>query len=84
MEAMRALEQEYANGLHIVDGLLEIGEANQAKSDVPNYPARPGRSAQAARKDCAAGAGSPAAGQYHGCRRIGRDAKSRPERPQVD
>jgi len=34
MEAMRALEHEYANRLHIVDGLLEMGEADQAKSYV--------------------------------------------------
>lgn len=34
MEAMRALEHEYANRLHIVDGLLEIGEVDQAKSYV--------------------------------------------------
>ncbi|HEY8703044.1 MAG TPA: sensor histidine kinase [Arthrobacter sp.] len=34
MEAMRALEHEYANRLHIVDGLLEMGEVEQAKSYV--------------------------------------------------
>lgn len=34
MEAMRALEHEYANRLHIVDGLLEMGEIDQAKSYV--------------------------------------------------
>lgn len=34
MEAMRALEHEYANRLHIVDGLLEMGEVDQAKSYV--------------------------------------------------
>ncbi|MBT2567201.1 sensor histidine kinase [Arthrobacter sp. ISL-85] len=31
MEAMRALEHEYANRLHIVDGLLEMGNLDQAK-----------------------------------------------------
>lgn len=31
MEAMRALEHEYANRLHIVDGLLEMGDLDQAK-----------------------------------------------------
>lgn len=31
MEAMRALEHEYANRLHIVDGLLEMGDLGQAK-----------------------------------------------------
>jgi two-component system CitB family sensor kinase len=34
MEAMRALEHEYANRLHVVDGLLEMGEVEQAKSYV--------------------------------------------------
>ena len=34
MEAMRALEHEYANRLHIVDGLLEMGEVDQARSYV--------------------------------------------------
>jgi two-component system CitB family sensor kinase len=34
MEAMRALEHEYANRLHIVDGLLEMGEVGQARSYV--------------------------------------------------
>ncbi|MEZ2390147.1 ATP-binding protein [bacterium RCC_150] len=34
MEAMRALEHEYANRLHIVDGLLEMGDVDQAKSYV--------------------------------------------------
>jgi two-component system, CitB family, sensor kinase len=34
MEVMRALELEYANRLHIVDGLLEMGEVDQAKSYV--------------------------------------------------
>ncbi|GAA5189599.1 sensor histidine kinase [Arthrobacter gyeryongensis] len=34
MEAMRALEHEYANRLHIVDGLLEMGDVEQAKSYV--------------------------------------------------
>ncbi|MDQ6754412.1 MAG: sensor histidine kinase [Actinomycetota bacterium] len=33
-EAMRALEHEYANRLHIVDGLLEMGDVDQAKSYV--------------------------------------------------
>ena len=31
MEAMRALEHEYANRLHIVDGLLEMGDLDHAK-----------------------------------------------------
>ncbi|HEV7167855.1 MAG TPA: sensor histidine kinase, partial [Micrococcaceae bacterium] len=31
IEAMRALEHEYANRLHIVDGLLEMGDVEQAK-----------------------------------------------------
>jgi len=34
MEAMRALEHEYANRLYVVDGLLELGEVEQAKSYV--------------------------------------------------
>ena len=34
METMRALEHEHANRLHIVDGLLEMGEVDQAKSYV--------------------------------------------------
>ncbi|WP_427170740.1 ATP-binding protein [Arthrobacter sp. 92] len=34
MEAMRALEHEYANRLHVVDGLLEMGEVDQARSYV--------------------------------------------------
>ncbi|WP_284978049.1 sensor histidine kinase [Arthrobacter sp. fls2-241-R2A-200] len=34
MEAMRALEHEYANRLHIVDGLLEMGDVDQAKAFV--------------------------------------------------
>lgn len=34
MEAMRALEHEYANRLHIVDGLLEMGDLGQAKKYV--------------------------------------------------
>lgn len=34
MEAMRALEHEYANRLHIVDGLLEMGEVDQARTFV--------------------------------------------------
>lgn len=34
MEAMRALEHEYANRLHIVDGLLEMGDVGQARSYV--------------------------------------------------
>jgi two-component system CitB family sensor kinase len=34
MEAMRALEHEYANRLHIVDGLLEMGDVDQARSYV--------------------------------------------------
>ncbi|HEY8752494.1 MAG TPA: sensor histidine kinase [Arthrobacter sp.] len=34
MEAMRALEHEYANRLYIVDGLLEMGDVDQAKSYV--------------------------------------------------
>jgi len=34
MEAMRALEHEYANRLHVVDGLLELGDVEQAKSYV--------------------------------------------------
>ena len=33
-EAVRALEHEYANRLHIVDGLLGLGEVDQAKSYV--------------------------------------------------
>jgi two-component system, CitB family, sensor kinase len=34
MEAMRALQHEYANRLYIVDGLLEMGDVEQAKSYV--------------------------------------------------
>ncbi len=34
MEAMRALEHEYANRLHVVDGLLEMGDVEQAKTYV--------------------------------------------------
>src|ERR1035437_1841301 len=59
METMRALEHEYANRLHIVDGLLERGKLTRPRATSRDYPARPGRSAKAARKDCAAGAGSP-------------------------
>ncbi|WP_354236770.1 sensor histidine kinase [Arthrobacter sp. UYEF3] len=39
MEAMRALEHEYANRLHIVDGLLEMGDVEQAKSYVSQVSA---------------------------------------------
>lgn len=34
MEAMRALEHEYANRLYVVDGLLEMGELSQARNYV--------------------------------------------------
>ncbi len=34
MEALRAQEHEYANRLHVVDGLLEMGEVDQARSYV--------------------------------------------------
>ena len=47
MEAMRALEHEYANRLHIVDGLLEMGEVDQAKTlrlaSVQRCPGRSGK-----------------------------------------
>jgi two-component system CitB family sensor kinase len=33
-EALRAQEHEYANRLHVVDGLLEMGDVNQARSFV--------------------------------------------------
>ncbi|MFC0458597.1 ATP-binding protein [Arthrobacter liuii] len=39
MEAMRALEHEYANRLHIVDGLLEMGDLEQAKRYVSQVSA---------------------------------------------
>ncbi|WP_427134530.1 ATP-binding protein [Pseudarthrobacter sp. S9] len=39
MEAMRALEHEYANRLHVVDGLLELGEIGQARSYVSQISA---------------------------------------------
>jgi two-component system CitB family sensor kinase len=34
MQALRAQEHEYANRLHVVDGLLEMGEVEQARSYV--------------------------------------------------
>lgn len=34
MEAMRALEHEYANRLYVVDGLLELGDVDQARTYV--------------------------------------------------
>ncbi|MCQ9162663.1 MULTISPECIES: sensor histidine kinase [unclassified Arthrobacter] len=34
MEAMRALEHEYANRLYVVDGLLELGDVAQARTYV--------------------------------------------------
>lgn len=34
MEALRAQEHEYANRLHVVDGLLEMGELDKARSFV--------------------------------------------------
>ncbi|MEZ2389518.1 ATP-binding protein [bacterium RCC_150] len=34
MEALRAQEHEYANRLHVVDGLLEMGDLEQARSFV--------------------------------------------------
>ncbi|MGA7205724.1 MAG: sensor histidine kinase [Specibacter sp.] len=39
MEAMRALEHEYANRLHVVDGLLELGDVEQAKTYVSQISA---------------------------------------------
>ncbi|UUL77473.1 PAS domain-containing protein [Pseudarthrobacter sp. Fe7] len=39
MEAMRALEHEYANRLHIVDGLLEMGDLAHAKRYVSQVSA---------------------------------------------
>ncbi|MFH5880014.1 ATP-binding protein [Arthrobacter sp. NA-172] len=34
MEALRAQEHEYANRLHVVDGLLELGDVDQARNFV--------------------------------------------------
>ncbi|MGO4385672.1 ATP-binding protein [Specibacter sp. RAF43] len=39
MEAMRALEHEYANRLYVVDGLLELGDVDQARTYVSQISA---------------------------------------------
>ena len=66
MEAMRALEHEYANRLHVVDGLLEMGDMDQAKSYVSQLSDTSRSLGEGLRAtDRSAGAGGFAAGQDH-------------------
>jgi two-component system CitB family sensor kinase len=49
MQALRAQEHEYANRLHVVDGLLEMGEIEQARSYVSRISSTSDSSAEGLR-----------------------------------